>query len=310
MIGSVRQRGFTLLELLVVIAVVAILIALLLPAVQKVREAAHRSTCQNNLKQLGLAIQQHHDNFRVLPPARMPDPALKSWAVFILPFLEQQNVYARYVQDVNWSDPANQQAVNVQIKSLICPSTPDSDRREVLPGGRLTAAVTDYGPVNHVSQELWEGQFIPQPGNAQGALRADEGTPVSEITDGTSNTLLLTEDAGRPKHYLRGRVPGPASSDPGCSNEKVLSGRVGGAAWASDRNPFPLHGYTTDGKKCPGPCPINCTNNNETYSFHIGGVNAVFVDGSVRFLAETIQIPIFSAIVTRAGNEILSSNDF
>lgn len=305
-----RRKAFTLIELLVVIAIISILIALLLPAVQKVREAANRSTCQNNLKQLGIALQHYHDAYSALPPARAPQPGLKSWAVFILPFIEQQNVYDRYIQDVDWTDPANQPAVNIPMKSLVCPSTPDGDRKEVLPGGRLTAAVTDYGPINHVADELWEKKFIPQPGNAVGALRADEGTPIAEFTDGTSNTLLLTEDAGRPKHWLRGRVQGPPNSNPGCGNERVSSGRVGGAAWASDRNPFPLHGFTYDGKLCPGPCAINCTNNNEPYSFHSNGINAVFVDGSVRFLAENIFIGTFAALVTRSGNEILSANDF
>jgi prepilin-type processing-associated H-X9-DG protein len=200
--------------------------------------------------------------------------------------------------------------VNVPLKTLLCPSTPEGDRIDVIPGTRRTARVSDYGPMNAVAQELIDRQLVPASAQSPGAMTVDERTPIAEITDGTSNTLLLTEDAGRPKHWLRGKLVGPPNSSPSCSTEKVLSGRVLGAAWASDKNAFPLHTFTADGSQCPGPCVMNCTNNNEAYSFHPGGVNMVFVDGSVKFVAETIQITTFAALITRSGSEILSAADY
>src|SRR5262249_26069166 len=156
----------------------------------------------------------------------------------------------------------------------------DALRKDRLPGTSLTAAVSDYGPMTGVAKDLWEGTaFIDRMASPKGALEPDRPTRLAEFKDGSSQTILITEDPGRPKHWLRGAKPGPQHSDPGCSNVSVEGGRVTGAGWADPANDFPLHGFSRDGLSCPGPCPMNCTNNNEAFSFHPGGVNAVFADG-------------------------------
>jgi prepilin-type processing-associated H-X9-DG protein len=137
------------------------------------------------------------------------------------------------------------------------------------------------------------------------------GTRIAEITDGTSNTLLVIEDAGRPAHYIRGHVRGPQPHNGGCNNAVVpASGVVTGAAWADPVSDAPLNTFTADGLACPGPCGINCSNNNEPYAFHPGGMNAVFAGGSVRFLKESMNVATLAALITMRGDEIVDASDF
>ena len=137
------------------------------------------------------------------------------------------------------------------------------------------------------------------------------GKPVRDINveDGLSNTIAFTEDAGRPVFYTRFEVT-PENNTPGGGNPDVTDGRVLGAGWADDRNEVTLHGFTYDGLSAPGPCPMNCTNNDELFSFHPVGVNVVLGDGAVRFLSETIAIDVLAALVTGNGKEILDHATF
>src|SRR5262249_36009245 len=133
-------------------------------------------------------------------------------------------------------------------------------------------------------------------GNYQGVLQPNHMTRLEEITDGTSQTILLGEDAGRPRLWRAGR-PGP---------DQV----VDGGSWAALNSGIILQGSTPDGVMRPGPCAINCTNEREVYSFHPGGANVVFADGSVRFLNKSISIRALAALVTRAGGEVVPGDDF
>lgn len=296
------NRGFTLVELLVVIAIIGILIALLLPAVQAAREAARRIQCQNNVKQVGLALHHYHDVHKLLPPSTVQRPRRHTWVPFLMRFVEQGNLFDTYNWSQSWDHPSNQPAINTQLAFLQCPSAPGSGKRfdVVRPG--ITAATSDYAPVTGVSRQLVFLGFIRPRADFRGVLRRGAGTRLAEITDGTSQTLVIAEDAGRPVHWTRqGR--GPDNTHPHNGNLPVVNGRVFGAGWADTSCQIPLHGFFYDGLDGPGPCAINCTNNNEAFGFHPGGIDVIFADGSVHFLAETIDIDVYASLITRASGE-------
>lgn len=119
--------------------------------------------------------------------------------------------------------------------------------------------------------------------------------------------MIITEDAGRPGFWTA-QGHGPKDNTPGCANWDVQNGRVRGAGWSDIENIFPLHGFSPDGLVCPGPCGLNCTNNNEAFSFHPGGINAAFADGSVHFIAETVSLQTYAARITRAGGEVIGAD--
>ncbi|MBP88133.1 MAG: hypothetical protein CMJ64_15675 [Planctomycetaceae bacterium] len=184
-----RKRAFTLVELLVVIAIIGILVALLLPAVQ----AARRIQCQNNLKQIGIALHTYHDALKVLPPTRTSRPR-HTWAPFLFPFIEQSNLEDTYQWNVHWSHPLNQPAVTTHLPFLWCPSTPGGRNRLDTIGGGMQAATTDYAPVTGVAGITVQAGLI-SPTDLQGVLRPNRGVRLAEVRDGTSNTLVMTEDA-------------------------------------------------------------------------------------------------------------------
>src|SRR5262249_39219125 len=181
---------------------------------------------------------------------------------FLLPYLEQQPLLAQYRWDVDFFDPANQPAVATLVKVLQCPAAEPNrvvDARQsngaFVSGGK--GACTDYSPVAGVSPILANLELIDRVGNYEGALPMNQTTRVAEITDGTSNTLLAAEDAGRPKLWRAGRyVPGPFPY---------------GGPWASNANSVLISGASADGTTMGGPCGINCTNDRQPYSFHPGG---------------------------------------
>jgi prepilin-type N-terminal cleavage/methylation domain-containing protein len=305
------RLGFTLIELLVVIAIIAVLIALLVPAVQRVREAAARTACTNNIKQIGLALHSYHDANKFFPPGyvstafpklNIPNGATHGWAVFILPYIEQADLAKIYRFDMDWADGLNSDVHETFISTFLCPSVTGVPQRTVTgsyKGRTWKAACGDYAVNNAINDALRDNGglgFTDDLGPAgssayHGVMRGNKVTKVSQITDGSSNTLLIAEDAGRPQRYHM-NFPNSAA--------------VTGGAWCDRANEYITHGWLTDKDASPGPCAVNCSNDNEMYGFHSGGCMIVLADGSARMLYTDVNIRIVGRLITMSGGETFS----
>jgi prepilin-type N-terminal cleavage/methylation domain-containing protein/prepilin-type processing-associated H-X9-DG protein len=310
-----KRAAFTLIELLVVIAIIATLIGLLLPAVQKVREAAARMQCQNNLKQLALACHNYESTLHQFPPHAVSTPFQQGWVALILPYLEQENIRNIYKYDsANWYDPVNDTPRMSQVKTFLCPS---ANAGRVGSGmayfsgayhGPYSGATWDYTNVWGISSGLANLLGLPTDTASRVGVITTGGSTFAQITDGTSNTLLLTEDVNRPQFWVMGRLDTTHIAPSGGGG---VPGYITGGLWADDMKGFSVDGTTLnpDGTvSFPGTCSINCTNDYEIYSTHTGGVNAAFTDGSVRFLSAQLSIRTLAAMTTRAGGEVITGD--
>ncbi len=303
-----HKRGFTLIELLVVIAIIAILIALLLPAVQQAREAARRSTCKNNLKQIGLALHNYHDTHRVLPPATINAGLSSCDAVhgstgnllnhtcyqMILPFIDQANIYNQY----NWSLPSGRanhgsgctgtvttdqySIVTSPVPVFLCPSDPGTQQNSttsgpyyVSPGWR-----TSYGVVNYTTGGTG-GSWRANNSTLKGAMGPNGAAQFRDFKDGTSNTMVM------------------------CETQLNKTSTSYGPFWNAATHTFfimpGVTGYT-----------LNFDNTNgKQYawgagSFHVGGGHILMGDGAVRFLSENVdRVGVVQALVSIGGGEVI-----
>jgi prepilin-type N-terminal cleavage/methylation domain-containing protein/prepilin-type processing-associated H-X9-DG protein len=301
------RQAFTLIELLVVIGIIAVLIGLLIPAVQKVREAANRMRCSNNLKQVGLALHNFHDVHGYFPPAVVDGPlpavgvtttAQHGNMPFLLPYLEQQVMYNQYHRNLDWSKPGNQSVVSRHLKVLQCPSAEANRETYTTVGTYLedkgVFACSDYAAFAMVPQALIDSGFVDSPATPDGVMKKNVLSRMADITDGTSSTILYAEDAGRPQLWHRGK--------------RIPDALISGGPWAG-RNLI-WGGLPEFDEPPPWPCAINCSNHREIYSFHPDGANAVFADGHVHFLKVGMSLRVLAALVTRAGGETVSASDY
>ena len=323
---GLRTRGFTLIELLVVIAIIAILISLLLPAVQQAREAARRSQCRNNMKQIGLAMHNYESTHGVFPSGRLERPGdtkWVSWGVMILPYVDQAPLYNQYNQNLRWNAPGNAAVTGTSLSVYLCPSVPGSGRFDRNPStsyaGSNTppAAAADYGSVNRAGTELWTLRGLPAPAASavNGIIARPAESPQSRMrdcTDGLSNTIMIMENAGAPQWY---NAAGPGqTSQVAAANVAVVSGTsllAEGTGWADPDRNMTVSGAATSGvdmfRTGRNPvAPINVTNESEPVGFHEGGNMCTMGDGSVKFISENIDIGAFAASLTRAGGEVIS----
>ena len=304
-----RARAFTLIEALVVIVVIGLLIGLLLPAMQQAREAARSARCANNLKQAGLALHQFEGVHGRFPPGAVLGPFPQAGVMttaahgvwpFVLPFLEQQPLFNQYNWSVDFNATANHTAVSTQLGFLQCPTaTPNRVVSAAHVDGAFDTggegACIDYAPVAGVNALLGLLGLV-DPGNTQGVLAPNFMCRVADIRDGTSTTLLVAEDAGRPELWRAGSL--------------VRDGFALGGPWASSANPVLIWGAGDDGKTLLGSCAINCSNNRQPYSFHTGGANFLFADGSVHSLKDALNLRIIVQLATRAGGEVIQGRDW
>ena len=322
------RSAFTLIELLVVIAIIAILIGLLLPAVQKVREAAARMKCTNNLKQIVLACHNYENAMNGLP-ILYPSSNQLGWMTPVLPYIEQANLGNLYNIGYPWFDTVNATAIQQRIPIFECPSSPvahsytGTDSGFASQGGAGTAnttftvAVTDYFAFSGAGGDY--ATYYSSSNDVSGPFGSQSATPPASrqlihITDGTSNTFMVGEQAGRPFLYVTGgkQVPGSNFS----SYSYVSAGLAdapnsvaliyGWGSWAHNNN-FNVGTWTADGTAKNGPCTMNCSNYRGVYSFHTGGANFGYADGSVHFINSSLPPAAYYALITARGGEVIPS---
>jgi prepilin-type N-terminal cleavage/methylation domain-containing protein/prepilin-type processing-associated H-X9-DG protein len=371
-----RSKAFTLVELLVVIAIIAVLIGLLLPAVQRVRAAAQVTSCQNNLHQLGLGIHNYDSANGYLPAAYslLPAPDMDANAVFagprvglsfhasMLPYLEQGNLYSLLNPSLSEFDTANippngphsgnNTAYAQIVPTFLCPADPTrptlsyynacwgpygnggGDQCFAYTGSAVTNlnpppnqiwARSDYFPIAGIGPPLLQllGLSSQYPAGATAnpqtvmlgtitdPLRGGASYRITDITDGTSNTLIISESGGKPVGYNSQRQIYTSEVDGLPADGSIEPVSSAGGAWGDMFCYSQLVGAqcNSSGYRV-GPCMINYTSNNEIYSWHTNGANGLFADGSVHFLPQSISAQLIVALVTRAGGEVVPATAF
>lgn len=328
--GAVRSSSaFTLVELLVVIAIIGILVALLLPAIQAAREAARRAQCQNHMKQIGLATLNYENQTKKLPPSKWveyiatssPTTVAHSTLTYLLPYVEEQAIADKWDWKQTWSKPDTAKAPfdnntlkETPIATFKCPTAPQerdtTDSKGVTSGN---PAAIDYrvcdamatGSSNALSEQITAGKVQARPNskNAYHSILFNEANTTTlksefarlkKTTDGLSQSMMWFETGGAPVRYRNGQLD---------TTNQSAGETQGGNTWADFANWYVVH------NRC-GDSFFNCNNNEEIYSFHVGGAYFGFGDGAVHFLNESIAPEVFVSLFTRDSNDIITENQF
>ena len=331
-----RRRGFTLIELLIVITIIAVLIGLLLPAVQAAREAARRIQCTNNLKQLALAGHNFHQAYESFPPGISAYPSTASTVVFLAPYLEQNTRYNAFNLSLDVTGvPANVTARVHDLNGLLCPSDPSAGTYPELfqlPG--LTSQV--MGRSNYFGNLGINGWQFDQNGQGSknsgqcGIFAAASSTTMAQLQDGASNTAFFAE-------IKRGAMPGhdhldatvllpnfwgtalppvnPSNLNPvaACNTPMSMTYNLTGLQYQRGFLLSALYTHSVPPNNKGRDCIVFITFDQAhiaARSYHPGGVNVAMVDGSVRFIRDQVQLPVWRAIGTRAGGEVLDATSY
>lgn len=267
--AALRPRGFTLVELLTVITIIGALLALLLPAVQATQEAARRTVCANNLRQIGIGMLAHHNAQQHFPPgitdhitAANPNGRQLAWSIFLLPFIEQPSAWRLFNLNLSFADPANLPSTTQIVPTYLCPSTARFGANRI---GAITGLATQpranwMACIDYGGMYGWNCVGI---GN--GVMIWDQPIALSQITGGASRVILVAEDTGR---------------------DYTMDGQ-----WANGLNIFNQSG------------PINVAQWNEMWSDHPGGAQVVLCDASVHFAADSVSTTVLAPLCTRDGGD-------
>jgi prepilin-type N-terminal cleavage/methylation domain-containing protein/prepilin-type processing-associated H-X9-DG protein len=338
--GGAARKGFTLIELLVVIAIIAVLIALLLPAVQAARAAARRASCVNNLKQLGVAMHNYHGTVGTFPigrqginrPAGDPgypgDPTggtnhRRTWALSLLSQVEQGSMFNAINFSWSYNHASNVTIISSFIAVYACPADPNvmSDTDNSALNMRQGTYMVNWGNATY-SQDAYNNPYTTGPAPpavtfAGAPFTLDKAYGVETIVDGTSNTLLMSE------------VIACIAASGAVADEDHR-----GMIFNDDNNCHMFMAYTAPNSKTPDLVPAYCvypfqTNPkctstfskgasvptgsaafNAARSYHAGGVNALFGDGSVKFMKDSVSLPVWRGLATTRGNEVIGSDSY
>jgi prepilin-type processing-associated H-X9-DG protein len=311
------RSGYTFLELVILLGIIFVLVSLSIPALAKAREASGRVRCANNLRRIGEACNGFENTYGFFPSSIKELGPQRSWAMQILPWIEQEELARQYDYEKPWYAPANAEAVRHQVPLFYCPSSLYGPRTASGTAHIITtntngdrvrtkvpfadAACTDYAVIHQVRKEAFARGFVEKAG--PGMLAEDLFPRRVDVPDGLENTLMVVEAAGRPEEWMGRR----RTRDNIMPEDAVL---------ASRDNDFSLRGFSWDeaaqrySNAHSGPCAINCSNVEGMYAFHDGGAQAVFGDGSVRFLHQDLSTLLVARLVTRAGGETVDWNDY
>lgn len=332
MLSSQRSQAFTLVEVLVVIAIIGLLIALLLPAVQSAREASRRAQCVNNLKQMALATHMYSDSHGVLPPGTSGERAFASVQVLLLPFLELGNAASVFNLNFNVNtDSANYEARRLEISTYLCPSDGSHGRwKEAdginVPTGKTPAQSGRSNYFGNMGTHGWikdsQGVSVKSP-MLRGLFCVESSVKLRDVCDGTTCTALFSE-------VLRGAAPGHDDTDittvslaawgfggnsgtnpsnlapPAACDAATTTNNERGLRYYQDSIATALYSHTTPPNN-PKPdcmCQFPDQGHIAARSDHGGGVNVAFVDGHVQFVQQTVDMTVWKALGTRQGEEV------